>query len=162
MAVCAAYTFDYEVRVAPGNDGSFEGTAASVQEKQGMLPGLAGPGPLVRIAGDRVEFLSQVLQSTAGRVIESLLVLIPPLCNLWIDRRLRQASVRRIDLCVPGLSEVIEAGHILRAALECDHTGTPLQPLVAEVSLLASNRVTLREWHGVPVLCVPIPGIAST
>src|SRR5689334_8559765 len=98
MAVSSAYTFNYEVEVEPREGGGFNGSARSLQEAEGLLPGLAGARPIVNVVGDDLYFEARELPSALSNGLEAVSVLVPPLCNWLVDRRLRQASLRRIEL----------------------------------------------------------------
>ena len=80
-------------------------------------------------------------------------MLLPPLRNWLIDRRLRRASVRRIELSVPGLCALLQRGQVIRAALELNGPGIPLYPPRATLELLSGGQV-VRTWNGVNVVMI--------
>jgi hypothetical protein len=148
VAVSSAYTFSYELDVAPGPGGAIEASARSLQEAAGGLPGLAGAQPLASIEADVIRFDARALPSTLGQALELVTLLLPPVRNWLIDRRLRRAAVRRIELSVPGLGALLQRGQVVRATLELDGSGAPLSPPRATVALLSEGQV-VRTWRGV-------------
>jgi hypothetical protein len=150
VAVSSAFTFNYEVAVSPSDGGAIEATARSLQQAAGGVPGLVGAHPLVSIHADGIRFDARDLPSKLARALEVVTVLFPPLSNRLIDRRLRRASVRRIELSVPGLCALLQRGQVLRATLELDGSGIPVTPPRATVALLSGGHV-VRTWDGVSV-----------
>lgn len=148
MAVSPAYTFDYELGLRARHDGAFEGTACSLQERDGTLPGLLGAAPGVSVDGDVVRFVAGSLPSATANLLENFSALIPPLHDWLVDRRLRLASVERMELVVPGLREVLRAGVVLRATSVLQ-SGVPVDPPLADVSV-HSGGVLVRSWASVP------------
>lgn len=153
MAVSSAFTFSYEVDVSPGDGGVIEGTARSLQEAAGELAGLVGAHPLVSTDADAIRFDAREQPSKLGQALELVTLLIPPLRNWLIDRRLRRASVRRIELSVPGLCALLQRGQVIRATLELDGSGIPVDPPRATVALLSGGHV-VRTWDGVSVVMI--------
>jgi len=150
MAVSSAYTFSYEVDVSLPEGSTMKATARSLQEAEGALPGLAGAHPLVTIADDTITFHAQASPSRLGRTLEFVTALILPLHDWLVDRRLRRASVHRIELSAPGLCTLLERGQVVRATLEMDGAGTPVHPPRATVLLLSEANV-VRTWAHVTV-----------
>jgi hypothetical protein len=153
VAVSSAFTFSYEVDISPGGGGVIEATARSLQEAAGDLPGLVGAHPLVSIDSDAMRFHAREQTSKLGQALELVTLLLPPLRNWLIDRRLQRASVRRMELSAPGLGALLERGQVLRATLELDGSGFPADPPRATLALLSGGRV-VRTWDGVTVLMI--------
>lgn len=153
MAVSSAFTFSYEVDVSSGG-GAIEATARSLQEAAGELPGLVGAHPRVSIDADALRFDAAELPSKLSQALEPVAVLIPPLYDWLIDRRLQRPSVRRIELSVPGLCALLQGGgRVIRATLELDGAGIPLDPPRATLVVLSGGQV-VRTWNGVGVVMV--------
>ena len=153
MAVSSAFTFSYEVEVSPGSGGAIETTARSLQEAAGDLAGLVGARPLVTFDANTLCFAARERPSKLGRALELVAFPVPPLRNWLIDRRLRCASVSRIELSVPGLRAVLRAGQVIRATLELDGSGIPVAPPRATLVLLSEGRV-VRTWESASVVIV--------
>jgi hypothetical protein len=153
VAVSSAFSFSYEVEISSGDGGAFEATARSGQEAAGELPGLVGARPLVSIKADMVRFDARDLPSKLDHVLELVTVLVPPLRNWLVDRRLQRASVRRIELSVAGLCALLQRGQIIQATLELDGSGIPIHPPRATVVLLSGQHV-VRTWGGVSVVMI--------
>lgn len=146
MAVSPAYTFDYEVRVKKSDVGGFAGIAESLQEREGALPGLAGPGPKVVVQGDAMALHARLLPSSNHDVLEAVLSFLPVISNALVDKRLRRASVRRIELSVPGLGSLLSEGNVLRMTLLLDDSGVPRNPPCCTVTL-SSDGTPVRTWQ---------------
>ena len=153
MAVSSAFTFSYEVAVSPGDGGAIEASARSLQAAAGELPGLVGAHPLVSIEADAIRFDAREQPSKLGQALELVTLPLPPLRNWLIDRRLRRASVRRIELAVSGLRALLQRGQVIRATLELDGSGFPADPPRATVALSSEGHV-VRTWDGVSVVLI--------
>jgi hypothetical protein len=107
----------------------------------------------VTIAADAIRFDAREQPSRLGQALELLTLLSPPLRNWLIDRRLRRASVCRIELTVPGLCALLRNGQVIRATLELDGSGIPADPPRATLALLSGGHL-VRRWDGVSVLMI--------
>lgn len=153
MAVSSAFTFSYEVDISRRDGGAVEATARSLQEAAEDLAGLVGPRPLVSIDTDMIRFDARERPSKLGQALELVALPLPPLRNWLIDRRLRRASVCRVELSVPGLCAQLRQGQLIRATLDLDGSGVPVAPPRATLTLLSGDRV-VRTWDGVNVVIV--------
>ncbi|HEY3498239.1 MAG TPA: hypothetical protein VGK73_26265 [Polyangiaceae bacterium] len=144
MAVSPEYSFDYEVILRVREGGGFEGTAESVQAREGLLPGLAGPCPVASVSGDDLRFEAPRL-SVLEMLLEAFEFVVPPLFNGLRQRRSARASVRAIELSVPGLGAALRNGSVLRATLVTE-ASVPVQPLQAHVSV-RSEHGPIRTWE---------------
>jgi len=149
MAVSPAYTFDYEVRLRARDDRGLEGSAESLQQRAGTLPGLAGRAPLVFVSGDEVRLEPRTPPSRVSALVETFAALIPPLHDWLVDRRLEGASVRGIELFVPGLGASLQPGHVLRVTLVTE-AQIPVHPPAVDV-FLGSDGVAVKTWKSVSV-----------
>lgn len=147
MAVSPAYTFDYEVSLRPRHDGGFEATGCSLQTRNGTLPGLLGDAPVVTVHGDVVRFAPDHWRRPSENFLAALCVVVPPLHNWFVDRRLRRASVDGMELIVPELAGLLHAGAVLRVTSVLE-AGVPVDPPHANVSL-HSERGLIRTWDRV-------------
>ncbi len=114
MAIPVSQFFDYEVTLTREPDGSFAGTAVSLQAASGLLPGLAGARPFVRVAGDTIRVKSDAAERPSRGWTALFVVWFTPLYNRWIDRRHRSAHVRAFELTAAGIAERLRPGVTLR------------------------------------------------
>ena len=114
MAIPNSQFFDYEVTLTREPDGSFAGTAASLQAARGQLPGLAGARPRVRVVGETIRVDSDAAEKPPPRWTAVFVVWFTALSNRWIERRSRSAQVRAFELTVPGIGDCLRPGVRLR------------------------------------------------
>lgn len=155
MAVPLNHCFDYEILVEATSDGGLGGSAVSVQEREGTLPGMLGSTPRLRVQGDELCIRALPAQLPAARAWELLFVVLFPLHNRWITRQLQRATVKSVLITVPGLSSALSAGHTLRATLQFDpNSGAGSEPRV-DVTLLQTERV-LQRWTDLALESEPL------
>jgi hypothetical protein len=113
MAVSMAHWFDYEVTLASMPDGSLRGRAVSVQAAQGLLPGLAGSRPSVRVLADEVLVEADPSERLPSGWLRALLGWVPLLHQRSVERALRSAQVQAFRFVVPALREQARSGAVL-------------------------------------------------
>jgi hypothetical protein len=161
VAVPLNYSFDYEILVRASSDGSFAGSAVSIQEREGVLPGLLGSTPWLEVHAD--DFHLEALPGQRRMadawgwlfIWQLLFIWYPPLFNCWGNWQERRASVKSIRLTVPELSGALRDGQTLRVQLQFDmNTGPGPTPRV-DVTLLDGQR-TVRRWAGIVMRSEPL------
>jgi hypothetical protein len=161
MAVSLSYCFDYEISLRASSDGSFAGSAVSIQEREGVTPGLLGSTARLEVRADDLH-----LEALPGQrrmadawgwlfIWELLFIWYSPLCNLWENWQERRASLKSIRLTVPELGSALHDGQTLRVQLQFNmNTGAGPTPLV-DVTLLDDQRVVQR-WSGILMRSEPL------
>ena len=161
MAVPLTYSFDYEISLRASGDGSFAGSAVSIQEREGMVPGLLGSTPRLEVRADdlRLEALpgQRRMADAWGWLFiwQLLFIWYAPLFNLWGNWQERRASLKSIRLMVPELGSALRDGQTLRVRLQFDpNTGPGPTPRV-DVTLLDGQR-TVQRWTGILMRSEPL------
>jgi len=161
MAVSPIYSFDYEILVRASGDGSFAGSAVSLQTREGTAPGLLGSTPWLEVHADDLH-----LEALPGQrrmadawgwlfIWQLLFIWYPPLFNLWGNWQERRASIKSIRATVPELGGALRAGQRLRVQLQFDpNAGAGPTPLV-DVTLHDGQRVVQR-WTGLVMRPEPL------
>jgi len=85
--------FEYQAVVFGSEDGSFVGSAVSLLEGRGRLPGLIGSTPVVRVHGDRLRLQADPRQLPMPQFWGYLLMFVPFALDYWQDKQRRCAHV---------------------------------------------------------------------
>jgi hypothetical protein len=155
MAIANNHWFDYEVALTTDEHGMLTGKAASLQARNGMLPGLAGLHPTVTVVGDLLLVESNPAERPPAPLWDWVTLYLPFANDAYVSRRLRAAQVRSFELELPGLELRLKAGHVVRLTHQL--ITPPGRPLIrttevvvldagVEVARWSSPNLTRDEW----------------